>query len=193
VDVEPTAADFAPEDGNDPTSSGESPLATGVDAPDDAPIEMARPVRVCTGELRAVVGTVATIIVDENVSASIDPTVTYRLVTLPSGARPDREFAGMLRRADETMQAIELPAASPLAGTTLRALEVTVIAVRDATGDLETLPHRDRELAAGETVIAIGRLSELRALAGAAKGQVVDAAVDDEIEIGIAELGGRVE
>ena len=191
--IEPTTPERTPSTGVEHTSTGESPPTPADETLDGTPIEPKRPVRVFTGELRAVVGTVATIIVDENVAPAIDPTVTYRLVTLPSDARPDREFAGMLRRADETMQAIELPEASPLAGTTLRALEVTVIAVRDTAGDLETLPHRDRELDAGETVTAIGRLSELRSLVGAARGQVVESAVDDVMGSGIAELGGRLE
>ena len=190
--VDPTTAASAPPDGVSSGSSGATSQGPGEDTVDSQPIEPQRPVRVCTGELRAVVDTVATIIVDENAAPSIDPTVTYRVVTLPSEPRPDREFAGMLRRADETMQAIELPAESPLVGTSLRALDVTVIAVRDTAGDLETLPPRDRELSAGDTVIAIGRLPDLRALASAARGQVVGS-VEDETVDGIADVVGHSE
>ncbi|WP_290817912.1 TrkA C-terminal domain-containing protein [Halovivax sp.] len=166
-----------------PTKPGEGPN-TAVDdtAAEPAPSSdrvPAAPERICTGELRAVVGTVATIIVDESVAASIDPTVTYRLVTLPSDVRVDREFAGMLRRADETMQAVEVSEGSPLVGAPLSDVDATVIAVRDADGAVETLPQRDRKLAAGDTVIALGRPAELRGLQRAANGRRVEPPVGD--------------
>ena len=166
-----------------PTEPGEGPDSE-VDEGAAEPVPAAErvsgvPERVCTGELRAVVGTVATIIVDEKVAASIDPTVTYRLVTLPSDVRLDREFAGMLRRADETMQAVEIPEESPLVGAPLSDVDATVIAVRDVDGGVETLPQRDRQLAAGDTVIALGRPAELRGLQRAAKGPRVEPPVGD--------------
>ena len=174
--TEPAEEPKPTEPGEGPDTAVDEAAAEAVPASERAP---AAPERVCTGELRAVVGTVATIIVDENVAASIDPTVTYRLVTLPSDVRVDREFAGMLRRADETMQAVELPEGSPLVGAPLSDVDATVIAVRNAAGAVETLPHRDRQLAAGDTVIALGRPAELRGLQRAAKGRQVEPPVGD--------------
>lgn len=137
------------------------------------------PERVCTGELRAVVGSVATIVVDETAAASIDPTERYRLVTLPSEERPDREFAGMLRRVDETMRAVELAPDGPLVGESVGSLDLTVVAVRATDGSVETLPTRERTLAAGDTVIALGHPAAFRELQAGASDETADSAADD--------------
>lgn len=139
--------------------------------PDDAEDE---PERVATGELRAIAGAVATVVVDERVAPAVDPTESHRLVTLPSGARPEREFVGMLRRADETLGVFELPAGSPLVGNPVGAIRPVVIGVRTVDGTIETLPAAARRVEAGEAVIVLGDPAALRQLQTAAGGTMLD-------------------
>ena len=124
----------------------------------------ADPQRVGTGELRASVGTVATIATDETIARQIDPTAEYRLLTPPADPYADREFAAMLRRADETMQLVEISGDSPLVGQTIGTLEVTVIAVRSPEGTVTTIPTRDRPIEPGDGLFAIGRPDAFRKL-----------------------------
>lgn len=116
------------------------------------------------GEFRASVGRVATIVLDESAAELIDPTATYRLMTLPATAYPDREFAGLLRRANETMDSITVGANSPLVGQPIGDIKATVIAIRSPTDTVETIPSRDRKVAAAETLFAIGSPETLRRL-----------------------------
>lgn len=130
--------------------------------------------RVATAELRASAGDVVTVALDEAEALGLDSGRRYRLVTQPSEARPEREFAGLLRSADETMGVIEVEASSPLEGTAIADLEVTVFAVRADDGSITTVPPRDRRLGAGDTVYAIDRpeaLREVEALAEAPEAQ----------------------
>jgi len=130
--------------------------------------------RVGTAELRASVGGVITVVTGERIARAVDPTVEHRLMTLAADSHAEREFAGMLRREDETMGVVELPAGSPLVGSPVGALAVTVIAVRPAEGDIETIPERDRMLQAGDTLFAIGRPDALRRLETTEVGSPVD-------------------
>lgn len=120
--------------------------------------------RLGTGELRASAGAVVTLAVDEDVAASVDPTVDHRLMTLSADSYPDREFAAMLRRGDETMHLVEVSAESPLVGTSVGALDVTVIAIRTPAGEVNTIPKRGHVLQAGDCLFAIGRPELLRKL-----------------------------
>lgn len=120
--------------------------------------------RLGTAELRASVGKVATVAVDEDVAASLDPTVDHRLMTLSADSYPDREFTTMLRQSDETMNIVEVSAESQLIGTSVGALDVTVIAIRAATGELNTIPKREHVIQAGDCLFAIGRPDRLRKL-----------------------------
>jgi hypothetical protein len=128
----------------------------------------AGPERVATGELRAATGDVVTLALDEVDAEAIDPRERYRLVTLPSEPRADREFASLLRRADETMGVVGLPAGSPLVGSTTGDLAVSVVAIRPDGGTVVAIPRRDRTLAAGDTVYAIARPEALRRLEASA-------------------------
>ena len=120
--------------------------------------------RIGTGELRASAGKIVTIATEETVADRIDPTVDHRLMTLSADTHPDREFAAMLRRGDETMSIVDISAESPLVGSSIGALDVTIIAVRSAGGDVETIPKRDRLVAAGDSLFAIERPETLRKL-----------------------------
>lgn len=120
--------------------------------------------RLGSGELRASVGSVVTVAIDEEAAANVDPTLDHRLMTLSADSYPDREFAAMLRRGDETMDIIEIGSECPLVGNSLGSLDVTVIAVRSATGDVNTIPKRGYVIQAGDGLFAIGRPENLRKL-----------------------------
>lgn len=93
-----------------------------------------------TAELRASVGDVATVVTDEHIARTIDPTVRYRLVTLAADAHPEREFAAMLRREVETTTVLTVGEGSPLVGTTTGSLPVTVLAVQSAGAESRRFP-----------------------------------------------------
>lgn len=133
------------------------------------------PGRVGTGELRASVKEVATVAVEEAVAERIVPDREYRLVTVPAAASPDREFAGLLRRSDETIMVVEVTAESPLAGSTVGAVGGNVIAI-EAAGSVDTIPVRDLVIAAGDRLFVIGRPDALRKLdpTGDAAGKTQD-------------------
>lgn len=130
--------------------------------------------RLGTAELRASVESVATVATDETVANKVDPTANHRLMTLSADAHPEREFAGMLRRGDETMSIIEVTGESPLVGNSVSAVDVTIIAVRSAGGDVETIPKRDRLIQAGDNLFAIGRPDALRKLESSKGTQVLE-------------------
>ena len=136
--------------------------------------------RVCTAELRGTAGDVVTLAVDAVDARALDRTESYRLVTLSADARADREFASLLRAADETMAAVTVESESALVGTPLGALDVSVIAVGQAGSDqrVQTLPGREHVLAAGETLYVIGTPDALRKLENAGRGPMTETSAD---------------
>lgn len=141
------------------------------------------PERVTTAELRGVAGDTVTLAVDAADVDALDPERTYRLVTLPVESRPDREFASLLRAAEETMGVVDVAADSSLVGQPVGALDAAVVAVRGTDGDVETIPSRARTLAAGEAVYAIARpdtLRKLEAAGGASAARQSAAGSDDD-------------
>ncbi|WP_058366513.1 hypothetical protein [Haloparvum sedimenti] len=121
-----------------------------------------RPTRVANAELRATVGDVATLALDEADASALDDRTNYRLATLPAEPRADREFATVLRGADETMSAVVLESGSPLVGTTVADVSAVVAAVRPAGGSVQAIPPRAYAFAAGDTAYLVGRPDELR-------------------------------
>jgi hypothetical protein len=118
--------------------------------------------RLATAEIRGVSGSIVTLALDATDADRIDPRNEYHLVTLPADAQADREFAALLRSADETMAAVTV--SGDIAGLPVGALEVTVVAVRSTGGAVDALPDRSRQLSSGETVYVVGRPATLRAL-----------------------------
>ncbi|SDM55933.1 TrkA-C domain-containing protein [Halogranum gelatinilyticum] len=137
------------------------------------------PERVLTAELRATAGDVATLAVDAADAAKLDPTKTYRLVTLPAEPQTDREFASLLRAAEETMGVVTVREGSPLVGKTLGDVKQTVAAVRSDGKTVEAMPPRSRELAAGDTLYVVARPEGLRKLEAEAQAQPSSAAVGE--------------
>lgn len=128
------------------------------------------PERILTGELRATVDNVATLAVDADDATRLSPTESYRLVTLPASRRPDREFASLLRTADETVATIAVADGGPLVDATVGSLGVTVAAIESADGTVEALPSRNRRLAPGETLYVIARPDAIRKVEGTVEG-----------------------
>lgn len=128
------------------------------------------PVRVATATVRAKQGEIVTIALDAADAGKLDTTERYRLVTLPAERRVDREFAGLLRAAEETFDVTTIGARSSLVGIPVGALDTTVIAVRPAGGTIEAIPPRDRRLDAGDTVYVIAGPESIRRLDAAATG-----------------------
>jgi hypothetical protein len=124
--------------------------------------------RVLTAELRGTSGDVATLAVDAADAPKLDPDTSYRLVTLPTDDRPDREFVSLLRAARETFSSVTVAADSPLGGLPVGALSLVVVAVEPSEGGTVTLPERDHTLAAGDTLFAIASPETLRRLERAA-------------------------
>ncbi|QLG26326.1 TrkA C-terminal domain-containing protein [Halorarum halophilum] len=123
-----------------------------------------KPERIATAELRATAGDVVTIAVDESDAAAFENDRTYRLLTLPADPRADREFASLLRAADETMGVVTVSEGSALVGATVESVGSTVVAVRPATGPVETIPGHSLEMRAGDTLYVVARPEELRDL-----------------------------
>jgi hypothetical protein len=126
------------------------------------------PTRLATGELRATAGDTATLVLDEADAENLTADAAYRLVTLPAEPQPDREFAGLLRAADETMGVVTVGAGSGLVGTTVGDLAVSVAAMRPTSGTVEAIPGRSRTVSAGDTLYVIARPDLLRKLEGEA-------------------------
>ncbi|AUV82982.1 potassium transporter TrkA [Salinigranum rubrum] len=148
VDPEPPESDDT--DGVDPTEPAE-----GTRRP---------PERLFTAELRATNGDVVTLAADATDVGKVDATTTYRLVSLPAEPRADREFASLLRVADETMAAVTVPEGSEIVGETLGSLDVTVAAVRPASGTVQAIPTRSRLIEPGDTLYVVARPEVLRRL-----------------------------
>ncbi|WP_058997297.1 TrkA C-terminal domain-containing protein [Haloarcula sp. CBA1127] len=145
--------------------------------------EQAPSKRVLTGELRGVADDVVTVAIDAADTPKLDPQTKYKLVTLPVQDRSDREFASLLRAADETMGTATVESGSSLDGAPVGSLAVSVVAItRDDTAP-ETIPSRERVLAAGDTIYAIATPDALRRLEEATEGTgepTSTAAVTDE-------------
>ncbi|MBX0323789.1 potassium transporter TrkA [Halomicroarcula sp. F13] len=136
--------------------------------------------RVLTGELRGIADEVVTVAIDAADTPKLDPTATYKLVTLPVQDRPDREFASLLRAADETMDTVTVEAGSDLVGTTVGSLGVTVAAITRDDAAPETIPSRERVLAAGDVIYAIATPDALRRIETAGTGTGEDASSGGE-------------
>jgi hypothetical protein len=125
--------------------------------------------RVLTGELRGIAGDVVTVAINSGDTPKIDPTREYRLVTLPVEDRPAREFASLLRAAEETFTEVTIEAGSPLHGLPVGALTSTIASVRPEDREPVPLPTREYVLSPGDLAFAIGTPDLLRKLEQAAK------------------------
>ena len=124
------------------------------------------PERVANAEVRAVVDDVVTLALDAEDAGALADDVAYRLATLPTEPGADREFAALLRAADETMGAVVVDADSPLQGVPVDALDVTVTALRRPDRSVVAMPPGDTRFEVGSTLYVVARPDAIRALGG---------------------------
>lgn len=129
-----------------------------------------QPCRVVTAEVRGLAGEVVTLAVDADQVDRLEAEDGYRLVTMPGSRRPDREFAAILRRANESLVEVAIADGSDLVGRPAGAEDVLPLVVDAADGERLTPPAADRPYAAGDAVIAMGRPDALRRFEAAAQG-----------------------
>jgi len=142
--------------------------------------------RVLTGELRGVAGEVVTVAIDAADTPKLDPTTEYKLVTLPVQDRPDREFASLLRAADETLATITVQSGSRADGLSVADLGVTVAAITREDEQPTPLPARDRALRGGDVLYAIATPDALRKLEAVTEA-AGDAVVSDSGDFGTSD------
>jgi hypothetical protein len=128
------------------------------------------PQRVLTGELRGIAGETVTVAIDAAETPKLDQRERYRLVTLPVEDRPDREFASLLRAADETMGTVTVGPGSTLDGATVGSVEATVVAITRKDAAPTTIPASAASLSAGDVLYLIAKPTELRRIESAATG-----------------------
>ena len=138
---------------------------------DSDPEAETSPQRVTNAEIRGTADDLVTLAMDEPDAKRLDTARRYRLVTLPVEPRADREFAAQLRTAEETMGVVTVGGGSVLTGSSVGALDVSVMAVGTADGDVVAIPTRNRRIDAGETLYVIARPDQLRKLEAAAAAQ----------------------
>jgi len=146
--------------------------------------------RVLTAEVRATADDVVTLAVDMADALALDDRTTYRLVTLPVETRPDREFASLLRAADDTMNTVSVATDSVFEGQPVGSIKVPVLAIKDGAGAVVALPADDRVLLAGETLYLLGRPEQLRRVEAALSTAAASATVDTAHDGAVAERSG---
>lgn len=134
--------------------------------------------RIATAEVRGIADDVVTLVLDEHEAREIAGG-SYRLITLPAEPRAEREFAGLLRAADETMAAVTIAAGSALVDRTVGELDVTVVAIKPTDGVVEAIPSKRRVVGAGETLYVVARPDRVRRLESEAT-PVADSATGNE-------------
>ncbi|SEL95066.1 FUSC family protein [Haloferax larsenii] len=142
--------------------AGESPTVSASADSETADAEPEGPNRVAFGELRGVTDGVSTVALDEVDAERLSGADSYHLVTLPASPHVDREFASLLRTADETMAVVTVGEGSELDGGTVADVDTTVVAIRTPNRPVEAIPARGREVASGEMLYVVGRPELLR-------------------------------
>ncbi|RLM72921.1 cation:proton antiporter regulatory subunit [Halorubrum sp. Atlit-26R] len=190
---------------------GSAAVAVSADPPNNATVgdtvqlwrDDPEPKRVATGELRGVAGDAVTVALDESDAERLTDEGDYRLVTLPAEPQADREFASLLRNADETMASVTVAAGSDLDGSTVGEVGAVVAAVRPAGGSVQPIPPRAYAFGAGDLVYLVGRPDAIRRFetAAAAPGESPSAdgtagaasatARDDELDEGDVDAAGE--
>ncbi len=122
--------------------------------------------RIATAEIRATHEDTVTLSLDEYDARTLAGG-DYRLLTLPYEPGADRQFASLLRAADETMVVVTVEAGSDLDGATVATVEGTVVAVRSEAG-VDAIPSASRMLAADDTLYVLARPDVARRVDAAA-------------------------
>ncbi|MEF8779369.1 MAG: potassium transporter TrkA [Haloferacaceae archaeon] len=120
------------------------------------------PERVATGELRASAGDVVTLALEEPDAEQIADVERYRVLTLPAEPQGDREFASLLRNADEMVSAMTVPEGGVTAGSRIDTFEAMVAAVQPTDGPVLAIPPKNYTLSVGDTLYVIGSPETVR-------------------------------
>lgn len=120
--------------------------------------------RLTVGEIRGIAGDIVTLALDEAEARDLPASDEFRLVSRPASAGSDREFAGVLRAADETLGAVTVDPDSELDGVPIEETGVTVVALKPTDGPLQAVPPVSRPCVSGDILYTIGRPEELRRL-----------------------------
>jgi len=174
---------------------GSAAVAVVADPPNNATAgdmvqlwrEDPEPKRVATGELRGVSDDATTVALDESDAEKLAPEGPYRLITLPAESQADREFASLLRTADETMAAITVEAGSELSGSTVGETGVVIAAVRPASGSVQPIPPQAYTFGVDDLVYLVGRPDVIRRFETAARARETGG-VSDDAEDGVTDL-----
>ena len=174
---------------------GSAAVAVVADPPNNATAgdmvqlwrEDPEPKRVATGELRGVSDDATTVALDESDAEKLAPEGPYRLITLPAESQADREFASLLRTADETMAAITVEAGSELSGSTVGEAGVVIAAVRPASGSVQPIPPQAYTFGVDDLVYLVGRPDAIRRFETAARARETGG-VSDDAEDGVTDL-----
>jgi len=166
---------------------GSAAIAVAADPPNNATVgdtiqlwrDDPEPKRVATGELRGVAGDAVTVALDESDAERLTDETGYRIVTLPAEAQADREFASLLRNADETMATVTVEAGSDLDGSTVGDVDTVVAAVRPTEGSVQPIPPRAYTFGAGDLVYLVGRPDAIRRFEAAAAGSPEDVSAEE--------------
>lgn len=120
------------------------------------------PRRLLTAEIRGIVDDVVTVSVPEDDVSLLQPEGGYRLVTLPKAPRPDRDFASVLRRANESVTRVTVDTDSEFIGRSVAHLGVTALTIESADGSIEAPPTPSTRVQPNDSIIAMGRPDALR-------------------------------
>jgi len=151
-----------------------------------------KPERVATGELRGVAADVATVALDESDADELSVEGGYRLVTLPAEPQADREFASLLRNADETMTTVRVPDGSDLVGTAVGDVTAVVAAVRSVDGTIQPIPPQAYTFAAGDTAFLVGRPDAIRRFEAAAESTASTEVAENEGNETVSDEDGAI-
>jgi hypothetical protein len=174
---------------------GSAAVAVAADPPNNATVgdtvqlwrDDPEPKRVATGELRGVAGDAVTVALDESDAERLTDEGGYRVVTLPAEPQAEREFASLLRNADETMASVTVQAGSDLDGSTVGDVDTVVAAVRPMDGAVQPIPTRAYAFGAGDLVYLVGRPDAIRRFETAAAAGTGGEPTDGSDEIGISD------
>lgn len=128
------------------------------------------PQRLFTGEVRGIAGDIVTVAVEEEHVDRLRDEGGYRLVTLSRAIQADREFATILRRANDSVVETTVADGSSVIGKRPDEFEIKALVVRSQDGQQLAPPPRDRPFAVGDEVIAMGRPDRLRRFEATAQG-----------------------
>lgn len=119
---------------------------------------------IATGVLRAKLGDVVTVVVEDGDVEAFDRDATCRLTTLPEKPTDVADLVAVVRSVDEAVTAVDVASGGPLEGEFVSWLPATVVVV-DRESQPVPFPDDRETLQAGDTAYVLGKPAEMRRLA----------------------------